>query len=52
VLGRFSDPEPFLAAGNSFRELTNFSQGPEQNGTGDHREQVGSADTLAEAIMA
>jgi hypothetical protein len=52
VLGRFSDPDPCLAVGNSFCELANLGQGPEQKGTGEHGDRAGRADMLTEALTA
>ncbi len=46
VLGCFSDPDPFLATGDPFGELSNLGQGPEQKATGKH----GQSDALAEAV--
>jgi hypothetical protein len=50
VLGHFSDPDPCLAAADSFGELANLGQGPEQKGPGKHGKPAGSADGPAEAV--
>ena len=50
VLGRFRDPDPFRAAGDSFCKRTNLGQGVEQKGPGDYRGRAGNEDTLTEAI--